>query len=719
MHRYAIVVTCLLSCGSLCAFAQDEPMPPEGVAQVGHLRGLPDWVLSVAFAPDNRLAAGTYEFARVWQVTRDGETVTADAMGDVPTSGYARSVAFSPDGELLAIGAYQQLQLIDPDLNVVAELRGHRGYVNDVEFSADGTLLVSCSDDMTIRVWNVAEQSELMVLRGHADAVWGIAVHLEGSLIASAAGDDTRLTRKGEVFVWSLEDGTIMHRLAQPEKCATSVTFTSDGAKLLSTAYDEKVNIYDPQAGTPFGFFGGHSRPTNCVLLAAEDQVAISGSGGRFAGKNEIWFFDPVDGHPHGTLDFHEGKVNSLALSADGTLLASASHDQTIALWDITQFVGSDLRPEATESTEEDESDEPAPEDTAAPSTEDPPADEAPPEDDETGCDDATAGDDIIRIGIIGLDTSHSIAFATALNADSPPAVLAGCRVVAAYPYGSRDIESSASRIPDYTVQVEALGVDVVDSIEVLLDQVDCVLLETNDGRPHLEQALLVFEAGKPVFIDKPVAGSLADAVAIYRAAEHFGVPMFSSSSLRWIGQAQEVRGGSQGRVLGCETYSPCSLEATHPDLYWYGIHGVEALYAVMGPGCETVTRAGTEGCDVVVGVWNDGRIASFRGIREGAAGYGGNAYCENAIVPLGPFDGYGPLIERIVHLFRTGESPVMPEETIEIYAFMSAADESELLGGAPVSIADVMERAEAEATVRLHELRPMEFPLEESVPAQ
>jgi hypothetical protein len=607
------------------------------------------------------------------------------------------------------VGGYQQIQLVDRELNVVGELKGHRGYVNDLEFSADGTKLVSCSEDKTIRVWNVADQSELMSLTGHADSVWGVAFHPEGHMIASAAGDDTRLTRGGEVFVWSLEDGSILHRLAPPERCATSVTFTSDGGKLLSTAYDEKVNIYDPRAGTPFGFFGGHSRPTNCVVMAAENRVAISGSGGRFAGKNEIWFFDPVDGHPHGTLDFHEGKVNSLALSADGTLLASASHDQTIALWDIGPFVTSDLDAPATESTEDGEGEDSA--DAETPPTDEPRGDDAPPDENETGCDDAAQASDVLRVGIIGLDTSHSIAFATALNAESPPEALTGCRVVAAYPYGSRDIESSTSRIPDYTVQVEALGVEVVDSIETLLEQVDCVLLETNDGRPHLEQALLVFEAGKPVFIDKPVAGSLADAIAIYRAAEHYRVPVFSSSSLRWLGQAQEVRNGSQGRVLGCETYSPCSTEPTHPDLFWYGIHGVEALYAVMGPGCETVTRSATEGSDVVVGVWEGGRIGSFRGIRDGAAGYGGNAYCENAIVPLGPFNGYGPLIERIVHHFRTGEAPVTAEETIELYAFMEAADESKRQAGAPVRIDDVMQRAEEEATARLHALRPDVFP--------
>lgn len=695
MQRFVLLLICCLFQLPQWAVAQDEPMPPQGVTQAAHLRGLPDWVMSVAFAPDDRLAAGTYELARVWQIEREGTSATAQPLGDVATNGYARSVAFSPDGELLAIGAYQQLQLVDRDLNVIGELRGHRGYVNDLVFTPDGSKLISCSEDKSVRVWDVMGQTELLSLTGHTDAVWGVAVDPAATKIASAAGDDTRLTRPGEVFLWSLEGGSILHRLTPPERCATSVEFSPDGLLLLSTAYDERVNVYDAETGAAHGYFGQHSRPTNCVLATAETFVAISGSGGRFAGKNEIKFFNPIDGFEYGTLDFHGGKVNSIALSADGTLLASASHDQTIALWDISTFVDSVLGSEG-----------------AQPSTDSPEREEAPATDEGSSCDDATAvASDVIRVGIIGLDTSHAIAFANALNAQSPPAELSGCRIVAAYPHGSPDIESSTSRIPGYTEQIAGMGIQITGSIEELLDQVDCVLLETNDGRPHLEQALLVFEAGKPVFIDKPVAGSIADAIAIYRAAEHYGVPVFSSSSLRWIGQASEVRLGSQGRVLGCETYSPCSLEPTHPDLYWYGIHGVEALYSVMGPGCETVNRASTDDFELAVGVWDDGRIGTYRGIRAGTSGYGGSAFCENAIVPLGPFEGYGPLIEHIVHFFRTGERPVSPDETVELYAFMEAADESKRRGGAPVSIAEIMEQAELAATARLHALRPDVFP--------
>lgn len=297
-----------------------------------------------------------------------------------------------------------------------------------------------------------------------------------------------------------------------------------------------------------------------------------------------------------------------------------------------------------------------------------------------------------IRVGVIGLDTSHAPAFAKILNDPKAKPDVSGCKVVCAYPHGSKDIVSSSSRIPEYTQQFEDMGIEIVDSIPALLAKVDCVLLETNDGRPHLEQAKLVIDAGKTVFIDKPIAGSIKDTLAIFQYAHEKKVPVFSSSSLRYMSLAQEVRGGKYGKVLGVTTHSPCSLEKTHPDLYWYGIHGCEILYTVMGPGCKTVVRSSTRDFDVVTGTWEDGRIATFRGIRSGKAGYGGTAFCEKGIVDLGTYGGYRPLLVEIVKFFQTGKAPVDPEETIELYAFMAAADVSKKKDGQPVELSSVLE---------------------------
>jgi len=309
------------------------------------------------------------------------------------------------------------------------------------------------------------------------------------------------------------------------------------------------------------------------------------------------------------------------------------------------------------------------------------------------------------RVGIIGLDTSHSVEYTKVLNATDAPPEFGGYKIVAAYPQGSLDIESSTSRIPGYIEEVKKMGVEIVDSIPALLEKVDVVLLETNDGRRHLEQAIPVLKAGKIMFIDKPIAASLADAIAIFEVAKHYKVPVFSSSSLRFMSSAQEVVNGKIGKVLGADAYSPCALEKTHPDFFWYGIHGVELLYTVMGTGCKSLVRVHTEGTDVAVGTWEDGRIGTFRGTRTGEHLYGGTAYGEKGNAVLGPLVGYNPLLDEIIRFFQTGQVPVKAEDTLEICAFMEAADESRLINGGIVNLDEIWKRARKEAQKKLKEL--------------
>jgi predicted dehydrogenase len=313
----------------------------------------------------------------------------------------------------------------------------------------------------------------------------------------------------------------------------------------------------------------------------------------------------------------------------------------------------------------------------------------------------AAAADDVqpLRAGMIGLDTSHAPAFAELLNGPEAKDELSGVKVVAAYPGGSPDLPASATRVEGYTKKLAEMGIEIVPSVEALLPKVDVVLLESVDGRPHLQQVLPVLRAGKPVFIDKPVAGTLADAIVIYDEARRLRVPCFSSSSLRFSHGILGMRNDSRvGKVVGCEARGPCELEPHHPDLFWYGIHGVESLFTIMGPGCRTVSRVHTDGTELAVGVWEDGRIGTFRGLRAGAHGYGATVYGDKGIVQSGGYDGYKPLVVEIVRFFKSKQPPVSADETLEIYAFMEAADESKRQGGAPVSLDEVMSKAKAAA---------------------
>ena len=298
------------------------------------------------------------------------------------------------------------------------------------------------------------------------------------------------------------------------------------------------------------------------------------------------------------------------------------------------------------------------------------------------------------RIGIIGLDTSHVTAFTSLLN---DPNKNYGCKVVAGFSGGSPDIPSSIDRVEGFTRQLhDQFKVEIVRSIEELCRKVDGVLLESVDGRPHLEQVKPVIATKKPVFIDKPMAGNLADVLEIFRLAKDSNVPCWSSSSLRFCPGIIGMRDSNDiGQVLGCDAFSPCSLEEHHPDLYWYGIHGVEILFTIMGTGCENVRRIQTKDTEFVVGLWKDGRIGTYRGLRSGKADYGALVYGTRGIAPSGRYAGYDDLVNEIVKFFKTGRVPVPPEETIELFAFMSAADKSKTQGGDAVTLASVIQQAE------------------------
>jgi hypothetical protein len=296
-----------------------------------------------------------------------------------------------------------------------------------------------------------------------------------------------------------------------------------------------------------------------------------------------------------------------------------------------------------------------------------------------------------LRIGLIGLDTSHALAFTKVLNDPNHPQHVAGGKVVAAYKGGSADIPSSRDRVDGYAEKlVTQYGVKLFGTIEEMCKQVDAVLLESVDGRPHLKQAIPVIEAGLPMFIDKPVAGSLKDALAIFSLAKNRKVPVFTSSSLRFGADTQQVTQGSLGVVKRCETHSPCAIEPHHPDLFWYGIHGVESLFTILGPDCLSVKRGKTPAGKIeVVGKWKGGRTGIFR---EGK-GFGGNAVGEKGEAPVGSFDGYAPLLAEIIPFLQTGKAPVSIEESIAIYAFMEAADESKRRDGEEVSLAEILAR--------------------------
>jgi predicted dehydrogenase len=302
-----------------------------------------------------------------------------------------------------------------------------------------------------------------------------------------------------------------------------------------------------------------------------------------------------------------------------------------------------------------------------------------------------------LRIGVIGCDTSHATAFTKLFNDPTDKNHIEGGKVVVFYKGGSPDIKESADRIENIAKDLrEKYGVREVSSVEDLCKEVDVVLLESLDGRPKLAQVGPILKSHKPVFIDKPIAGSLKDALAINKLAKETKTPWFSSSAYRFYDSMVELKGTNVGTIKGASSFGPCELEPHHPDFFWYGIHPTEALFTIMGPECESVTRTATPDMDLATGVWSGGRIGTFRGVRNSSAAaahkvivFGSKGLAEQ----VKGHDDYAPLVRQIMKFWQTGIAPVPNEETIAIYAFMEAADESKREGGKPVKIADVISK--------------------------
>lgn len=295
------------------------------------------------------------------------------------------------------------------------------------------------------------------------------------------------------------------------------------------------------------------------------------------------------------------------------------------------------------------------------------------------------AGAADFRLGIIGTDTSHVTIFTKEFNDSSAPGFVPGFRVVAAYKGGSPDIPDSATRVDGFAKELhDKYGIPLVPDIATLCSMVDGVLLESGDGRKHLEQARLVIAAHKPLFIDKPLASTMADVREIARLASAAGVPWFSSSSLRY----SDLSSVKSPDNTGVRVWGPGPLEEHHQlSLSWYGIHAIEMLYTLMGTGCVTVTETSSRDSDVVTGVWKDGRMGVARVVRPysdfGVVAFRGR----NAITDSPVKVDYAALDAKIAEFFKTGVPPVPNAETLEIYAFMDAAQRSKDSGGKPANL--------------------------------
>ncbi len=292
-----------------------------------------------------------------------------------------------------------------------------------------------------------------------------------------------------------------------------------------------------------------------------------------------------------------------------------------------------------------------------------------------------------LRLGIIGTDTSHVVVFTKLLNDPSEPGHVPGATVVVAFKGGSQDITISRDRVEGFAKELrEKWQVQFVDRITDMCPLVDGILLESVDGRAHLEQFRQALTCEKPIYVEKPMASTLADAKQMAALAAAAKVPWFSASSLRF-GPVEALR--TPG-ITGAMVWGPGPFEENQQlDLAWYAIHSIEILFTVMGPDVQQVTRTHTPDVDVLTGIWSGNRVGTVRAIRPYSS-FGLVIFREKENEPVlyTHIDGYIPLVRDIVKFVRLGIPPVSNEETLMIYSFMDAARQSLERGGIPVNVA-------------------------------
>ena len=301
----------------------------------------------------------------------------------------------------------------------------------------------------------------------------------------------------------------------------------------------------------------------------------------------------------------------------------------------------------------------------------------------------------MIKVGMVDFDTSHVVAFTQRINhveVDSEQWVN-GAKVTIGCPGESL---LSPERIPGFTQQMQKYGIPLVDTPEEIIGHVDAVMIESVDGNVHYDRTLPFLEAGIPIFIDKPLACSLEHAKSIADLAKERNVPIFSASSLRYAPEVVKTQKaqGTEGKIVGAEVYTTATQHPRNPGLFHYGIHGVETLYALMGPGCQSVWATSNKDTDVISGIWYDGRIGTLRGIRKGHSGFGFTAYHDKSIVRTSINTNfiYREILKKIIKMFETGEPPIDISESIEIIAFIEATARSANNHGSKTELAYIFE---------------------------
>jgi WD40 repeat protein len=294
-------------------------------------------ILSVAFSPNGKLLAmgDTRDTIRLWLVAENEQLFTCEGHTD-----WVQSVAFSPDSQILASGSDDcTVRLWDVTTGECLRIfSGHNHWVRSVAFSPDGLTLASSSDDKTVRLWEVETGKCLQNLPGHTSRVYGVAFSPDGNLLASASADRT-------VRLWDITTGECLQILQGHSRSVRSVTFNRAGTILATGSSDRTIQLWaradaDRLDATPAPerllfqaskILKGHNDRVGSIVFSPDGSTLASGSDDHTV---RIW--DIKSEQCLEILREHTSRVWSVAFSTDGQMLASGSDDQTVRLWDTT-----------------------------------------------------------------------------------------------------------------------------------------------------------------------------------------------------------------------------------------------------------------------------------------------------------------------------------------------------------------------------------------------